>query len=210
MRWDTFWTKEPETLSWIDSFDPSDCFWDVGANVGVYSLYAASLYPQMPIYVFEPMEENYKALNYNKKSNEFSNIKQFRFALGSIPGQFRLSVPDDSRGATGAQVNESEGYPVRVETVDNLVERYGCKPPDHVKIDIDGQEMEVIKGMKNVMPKIKSILVEVSKKTKSMVWFTLLEAGFTGNNPFNVMNPHSRERRAKEGIDAENIIFIRR
>lgn len=82
--------------------------------------------------------------------------------------------------------------------------------PTHVKIDIDGQELEVVKGMMNTLPHIKSILIEVSSKSKGSITEILLAAGFSTDNRFNSMSPHSRERRLKEGIDAENIIFDRR
>ena len=61
-RAETFWDKEPECLAWIGSFAPTDEFVDIGANVGVYSLFANSLYPDMWVYAFEPMKENMEAL----------------------------------------------------------------------------------------------------------------------------------------------------
>src|SRR5215510_9943048 len=51
-------TKEPDTIRWIDSFDRSDVFWDVGANVGVFSLYAARS-RGVRVLAFEPSADNY-------------------------------------------------------------------------------------------------------------------------------------------------------
>lgn len=206
-RWETFWTKEPETLAWIESFDPHDVFFDIGANVGVYSLYAASLYPEMKIYAFEPMEANYETLHRLRKFNEFTNIIPMRYAIGDRTGICCLRVNDATSGATGAQVEDAGGVPVICETIDSLVEVLPV--PTHVKIDIDGQELAVIRGMQNTLPAIKSILVEVSRATIWPMWAILYDAGFRTMNRFNSMTPHSSDRRQAEGIDAENIIFVR-
>ena len=200
----TFWTKEPETIEWIKSFNPNDVFFDVGANVGVYSLFAASLYPEMTIWAFEPMKANYAALIQNIEMNRYHNIKAFRQAIGNRTGWVDLDRGDGARGESGAQVTDREGR-TWIASIDDLRAAH----PDHVKIDIDGQELEVAKGMKRTLPDIKSILIEVSTASKGPVMDILTEAGLNAVNRFNGMTPHSRERRAKEGIDAENIIFTR-
>ena len=203
-RKDFFWDKEPETIEWIKSFSPHDIFFDVGANVGVYSLFASSLYPEMTIWAFEPMKANYAALIQNIEMNGFHNIKAFRQAIGNRTGWVDLDRGDGARGESGAQVTDREGR-TWIASIDDLRAAH----PDHVKIDIDGQELEVVKGMRETLPRIKSILIEVSKASKGPIMDILTAAGFTTDNRFNSMTPHSRERRAKEGIDAENIIFTR-
>lgn len=215
-RWDTFWTKEPETIAWIESFEPDSVFFDIGANIGVYSLYAGYLREEnritgLEIYAFEPMEANFKELGRNTKFNEFSGdwFHCFRFGVGSTIGKACLSVPDPQCGATGAQLCDNGGEEIRVETVDHLVET-GFKAPDYVKIDIDGQESRVLAGMKKTLPKIRSVLVETQKKNFIPISVLMLSNGFTMVNEFNTMQPHSRERRKKEGIDAENLIFTRK
>ena len=67
----TFFEKEPETLAWIDSFPPRSVFWDIGANVGVYSMYAALR--SHSVSSFEPAASNYFALNRNIALNNFQN-----------------------------------------------------------------------------------------------------------------------------------------
>jgi len=207
-RWESFWINEPETLAWIESFNLDDVFYDIGANIGIYSLYAAALFPKMKIYAFEPMEANYETLHKLRKYNEFGNITPMRYAIGNQRGKCRLSVPDWTSGATGSQMGETGDYEVMCETVDGIASLW--PPPTHIKIDIDGQEMAVIRGMKNTLPMIKSILIEVSRASKWAVLSILGDAGFRIPLRFNDMMPHSRERRRAEGIDAENIIFTRR
>ena len=71
-RVETFFTKEPETLEWIDSFDDSKkiIFWDIGANIGLYSIYAALKYPDIEIISFEPSTSNLRVLSRNISINK--------------------------------------------------------------------------------------------------------------------------------------------
>lgn len=209
-RFDSFWDKEPETLAWIESFGEEDVFWDIGANIGVYTLYAGALYKNMRICAFEPMEINFARLDWNIKCNFWdARIRAKMYAMGDEVKPTLLDIPDPSSGATGAQANDEKGVSVLMETVDHLLDR-GFLPPDHVKIDIDGQELRVLKGMKEALWGVKSMLIEVSSQTIRPVLELMLAYKFTTANPFNKMTPHSRERRQEEGIDAENIVFTRR
>jgi len=206
-RAETFWEKEPETIAWIKSFAPTDEFVDIGANVGVYSLFANSLYPDMWVYAFEPMKENMEALQYNRLLNRFMHIACFWWAIGSFDGFVEFGSDKTEAGASGGQVGKRGRYTI-ISTLDTISKAL-VMDNLHVKIDIDGQELEVVKGMQETMPRIKSILIEVSSKTKQDCLDLILPHGFTMDNPFNRMTPHSRERRAAEGIDAENIILTR-
>jgi FkbM family methyltransferase len=208
-RHDTFWTKEPETLAWISGFGPHDAFFDVGANIGLYSLYCASLFQGMRVYAFEPMPANFGQLVKNIRLNDFRNTRLYPWAVGIERGFVRLNIdiPDDEAGKSGAQIAE-RGVRVMGVRLDYFKDELEGKSIN-VKIDIDGQELNVIKGMRLILPSVKSILVEVSRKSKAEIEKTLTFSGFTTHNRFNTMTPHSRERRAKEGIDAENIVFTR-
>ena len=201
-RWRTALDKEPETIRWLKSFNPHDIFFDVGANVGVYSLYAASLYPGMKIVAFEPMHENWMALSYNISLNGFQNVIIWPDAVGDHRGWSNFSGNGEA-GISGGQVGGPGGL-VMVIPLDDVPLR-----PTHVKIDMDGQELEVVKGMQQTLPYIKSALIEVSKTSKGPIMDIMTGAGFTTDNRFNAMSPHSRERREREGIDAENIVFTR-
>lgn len=62
----TYSIKEPDTLDWIDSFEPDSCYFDIGANIGQYSLYPAKKYgDKIQVYAFEPQSNNYYVLNKN-------------------------------------------------------------------------------------------------------------------------------------------------
>ncbi len=84
LRVDTFFTKEPETLNWINQFDQTfKSFWDIGANVGLYSLYASIKHSSKEIVCFEPSFNNLKVLSENISINKLENyIKIFQIGLG--------------------------------------------------------------------------------------------------------------------------------
>ena len=67
-RIDTFATKEPETLAWIDTFENETFFWDIGANIGLYSVYAAKRY-NCKVCAFEPSIFNLELLGRNISLN---------------------------------------------------------------------------------------------------------------------------------------------
>ncbi len=212
-RAESFWWKENETLEWIRSFAPHDVFFDVGANVGIYSLYAASLYPEMKTVAFEPMFSNYSALSHNIHLNGFAYIEPRQYAVGNRAIFVELHVSNNEAGQSGSQVRVDGGrfdrkMGVIMVSIDDFCMGKFPKPA-HVKIDIDGQELEVVKGMQKTLPHIKSALIEVRPESKKPIMDIMLAAGFTTNNRFNAMSPHSRERRAKEGIPDENIVFTR-
>ena len=94
---------------------------------------------------------------------------------------------------------------------DFIIHGFYSPNPNHIKIDIDGQELMVIRGMKETLksPKLKSVLVEIEGRSDEIT-SRFLENGFTVFNKFNHMDNHSRVRRAKEKINVENIVFVRR
>lgn len=199
----TFLEKEPETLAWIDHFNPDDVFFDVGANIGIYSLYCAYCHPRSTIYAFEPAISNYSVLVKNAKSNHFRNLHCELAAVGNQNGLVKFMAPFSDAGATGGQIAK-HGVVTPVITLDSWPVQ-----PDHVKIDIDGQELDVVLGMREILKTVKSVLVEVTDKSKQPVQSIFREAGFTKNNRHNRITPHSRDRRSQEGIEEENIIFTR-
>ena len=67
----TFSTKEPETLEWIDTFNSKSIFWDIGANVGLYSIYASKKRNTQTI-AFEPSYFNLEFLSRNVNLNSLT------------------------------------------------------------------------------------------------------------------------------------------
>lgn len=212
-RSETFWTKEPETIEWIKSFVDGDIFFDVGANIGVYSLYCAAIHPRCPVFSFEPDAKNYLRLIRNADMNRLRQIHFYAMAVLDRQAITTFYEASSEAGASGGQAgkivdSDQASYKVQTTTIDALSEALSV--PQHIKIDIDGQELKVIRGMTKTlqMCRLKSVLIEIDNGKEEII-ADFIDNGFTMDNRFNSMTPHSRERRAKEGINVENIVFTR-
>jgi FkbM family methyltransferase len=206
----TFWDKEPETIAWIESFEPTSRFLDIGANIGLYSLYAASLGHR--VWTIEPNPGNFQALIINtRKLNRPLPIIAIWGAVGSISSMADFRCSDLTPGCTGGGYTAEIGLPtpIKVYTIDELIQIY--LPFDHIKIDVDGEEDLIVDGMIATLDKgiVRSYLIEIAPEHRHYIVDMLTDFGYTMNNQFNRMTPHSRERRLKEDIDVENIIFTR-
>ena len=94
----TLLTKEPETIGWIRTFQPEDIFWDIGANVGLYSVYAAIIVG-CKTYAFEPESQNFAVLNKNIYFNRLHELL-VAYHIG-ISDQTRLTNLNLSNLETG-------------------------------------------------------------------------------------------------------------
>ena len=209
-RAETFWTKEPETRAWIRSFRNDSAFLDIGANVGIYSLYAGKR--GVRTLALEPHPGNFMSLVINQRfMNRGLPVRPLLGSAGNKNEMRNFYFTTASSGSTGGSHTKkrSQCQYVRMYAVAFMMENYG--PFDHVKIDVDGGEAAIVIGMKNALAEgqIESCLIEVEPDSKHIIVNRFTECGYTMDNQFNTMTPHSRERRAQEGIDVENIIFTR-
>lgn len=172
-RAETLLTKEPATIGWIDTFDRNDIFWDVGANIGIYSLYAAKVRGVLTL-AFEPAAFNHALLCDNIRLNGLEDrVAAYGLAFSNSSELGRLSVADDEPGAAVASV-EDVGVgrlkqAVLVFSVDDFIERFQPPFPTHIKIDVDGLETQILEGSRRTLadPRLKSLLVEVDERDPS-------------------------------------------
>jgi len=210
-RADSFYTKEPETIDWISSFGRGDTFFDIGSNIGLYSLWCSHKHPESLTYAFEPFYGNASRLMQNIELNKFTNIIVVPFAVGEIDRINTLGLVSRETGHSGSELSKlTDDYclvpEITIDSFCGLFEDF----PTHIKIDIDGQEFQVIAGaLKTIYDDTcQSVLVEINKDGDKIR--SLFKAmGYTEDNRFNKMKNHSRVRREKERINAENVIFTR-
>ena len=110
---------------------------DAGANMGMFSIFAARKHPDATIYAFEPVPRVFEYLKENTK--EYPNIKIFNCALGESKGKATIVVTPESIG--GNYVSVTGGMPIDVTTIDNLGVRV-----DFIKIDTEGFEANILNG----------------------------------------------------------------
>lgn len=174
-RIETYESKEPETLDWIDEhFAAGDTLYDVGANVGVYSVYAALKNPQGRVFAFEPSAHNCAALLENAQLNGLTNLAACCFPLsaGRTFGWFHLSTimagssmhafdrEDLMNGFGESSVMAQGGVST---SLDELLSE-GFPPPSLIKIDVDGLEPDILRGARGTLqgPSLRSVLVEIN------------------------------------------------
>jgi len=157
-RIDTYFTKEPKTLEWINSFKKGEILVDIGANIGIYTLYAAK--KGITVHAFEPHAGNFADLITNIYINEFDSVKAYPFAVmdkNSVDELAMLSiVPAQSHNDFGIEDDRVKHY------VAGFKLDYMGINPHHIKIDVDGLEDKVIAGMNTSLENVKSILIEVT------------------------------------------------
>jgi len=172
-RAQTLLTKEPETLEWIGTFKDADILWDIGANVGVYSLYAAI--KGHTVLSFEPSPSNYYLLSRNIEINKFDNkISAYCIAFNDIT---KLDVFFIANTALGGALNsfgeavDWQGKPFTASlkqamvgfSVDDFIEYFKPSFPNHIKLDVDGIEDKIVKGAKKTLAdkRLISVLIEL-------------------------------------------------
>lgn len=184
-RADTYATKEPETIKWLrENLRDGDVFYDVGANIGLYSLYAAKLRPGCRVFAFEPESHNFGNLCGNLLLNRVENVTSCFFPLSSHENFAPFYVYDLRPG--GALHSLGRPSPLRdgppllttgaiAATIDALVSRHGLPAPDLLKLDVDGNEEQILDGAAAVLASglLRSILVEVTgpdERKSALTW----------------------------------------
>lgn len=172
-RHKTFFTKEPETLQWIDGFAQDAVFYDIGANVGLYSIYAAKKRNAL-VYSFEPSFFNLEFLARNVYMNNLTenififpvalndNIAISNFRLTSTEWGGALSTFDKDFDDSGNKIQSEFIYNTIGFDIDHLVEATKIPLPDHIKIDVDGLEHFILAGAQKVIINAKSVLIEIN------------------------------------------------
>jgi len=174
-RAQTLFTKEPDTVEWIRTFQEGEVLLDVGANVGMYSIWAAKT-RGVRVFAFEPESQNYALLYRNIVQNHLSAlVTAYCAALSDEEGYSLLHLSDFRAGgschAFGAAQDhnlEPAVFPYtqgcHATTLDALVARGVLPVPTHVKIDVDGLEHKVIAGAQATLAdtRVRSLLVEIN------------------------------------------------
>jgi FkbM family methyltransferase len=180
-RINTFSSKEPETLEWIDQIPYGAVVWDIGANVGLYTCYAAKA-RGCQVFAFEPSVFNLELL----ARNVFLNALAEKVTIVPLPLSDQLSVNTlnmtslEWGGALSsfAQDYGQDGQALRKIfefrtigiSISDAVERLKIPPPDYLKMDVDGIEHLILKGGAEVLRNVKGVLVEINDEfTKQRV-----------------------------------------
>lgn len=168
-RWraETLLEKEPATIAWIDGFAPGAVFWDIGANVGIYSVYAA-IARNCRVVAFEPVPENYALLVRNLAGNGLTGaVSALPVALAASSRLAALAIPDAMVGSAFARFGEDGASGPSIAalglSIDDFVARFDPPFPAHIKIDVDGTETDILAGAAATLAdsRLQSLSIEV-------------------------------------------------
>ncbi len=172
-RCESFLRKEPETIEWIESFTPGATLFDIGANIGLYSLLAAQ--KGLSVVAFEPESQNFAVMNANVFLNSQAHrVTALNLALSDRNALDYLYMPVFSVGtafnqfgiapeAAADRGRTSFRQAVFSYTLDTFIEKFSKAVPTHIKIDVDGIEDKILAGASRTLtsPAVQSLLVEL-------------------------------------------------
>ena len=169
----TFSTKEPETLEWIDGIPQGASVWDIGANVGIYSCYAAKK-RGCRVFAFEPSVFNLELL----ARNIFLNGLVDRITIVPLPLSESLAVSmlnmtstdwggamstfGQDYGHDGRSLAKIFEFPTIGLSMADAVGLLKIPQPDYIKMDVDGIEHLILKGGQTILREAKGILIEIN------------------------------------------------
>lgn len=147
--------REPEATKFFQGIlKPNMVVVDVGANVGYYTLMEARVCKK--VYAIEPEPTNYKALQYNIKMNKYENVKTLMAAAGARNSTALLNISSTSNWH---KIGD-RGIPVQLVTIDSLL---NGKRVDLVRMDVEGYELNVLKGMTETLRYPVTLFLEVHR-----------------------------------------------
>ena len=171
-RFETFSTKEPETLEWIDGIPEGSVIWDIGANVGLYTCYAAKA-RGCRVFAFEPSVFNLELLARNIFLNKLTDkvtivplalSDTFAFSTLNMTSTVwggALSTFAKDYGQSGKALNKVFEFQTIGISMMDAMESLRIPQPDYIKIDVDGIEHLILKGGEEILRKVKEVLIEI-------------------------------------------------
>jgi FkbM family methyltransferase len=179
--------REEEISDYIKIYN-NETFVDIGANVGYYTLKVAKEYQNnsIKIIAIEAHPENYKALCKNIELNNFSNIKAINKAVSAQKGVVTMYERKSLNRVqpewytiqpiiSGNQLDKKYSIQIESDTLDNILDK---DKADFIKIDIEGAEVEALKGAQKTLKSLRKIIVEIHENNFDKIKKILEENGF--------------------------------
>ena len=226
-RINTYFTKEPETLDWIDNFDNSKkfTFWDIGANIGLYSIYAALKHGNCDVVSFEPSTSNLRTLSRNISINNLDNkIKIFTNPLSNNTDEFSemresqfieggaLNSFGENYNFEGKEFKSLMTYQLMGKSINSILDNKILEVPSYIKIDVDGIEHLILKGAEKYLNhnNLLSLSIEINEDFTKQFQEVLK---IMKDSNFKVLYKKHNEEMFKQGVSSYantyNYVFVR-
>lgn len=213
--------KEPETVEWIEKFLPGDVMYDVGANVGAYSLIAGAYWQgKVKVVAIEPSAYNFSRLVRNIALNGLEKwITPLPAAVADVTGLTEFHYTDTKAGSALHALGEARDFQDKPFEpalscqmmgfrLDDLIDLFKLPPPTHLKLDVDGTELKILQGAaKTLRSSIRSVLVEqeAGHPQTAGVNALLAENGFKADS----RHPYRFAKISPQFAGIENVIFLK-
>jgi FkbM family methyltransferase len=217
----TLFVKEEGTWAWIrNTVRPGDVFYDIGANIGLYTLAAARrVGDKGRVFAFEPHAASFERLCANLLLNGVTGCTTpLSIAPNDGEGFFDFHYAGWQSGASSSQLIDRPGTTIGLRElkygvpVDLLVERGWLPHPDVVKLDVDGREPHIISGMARLLAsprRPRSVQVEIQKGDAGGVLPLMAAMGYRMEHHHLTMSGKSKVARGKTLQEiAYNAVFV--
>ncbi|MDR7010069.1 FkbM family methyltransferase [Paraburkholderia strydomiana] len=217
LLWQAFGQEhiEPELLNFIDSIPEDEVYYDIGASNGLFALYAAATGKR--VICFEPEVANFSLLNLNtflNKSTQRHPVSNFNVALSDTNGLGKMFIQKFEAGGhlkildNPVKRGAKDFEPDFVQSVmryelDAFIDFTDIPRPNYVKIDVDGCEPQVLRGMSKVLASsdLKKVFIELEESGPhfDVCHGILMEHGFRIDS----------RKRVQNYFGEENMVFSR-
>lgn len=213
-RAETAFTKEPGTIAWLDQVQPGEVFFDVGANVGIYSLYAAS--KGAIVYAFEPHLPNAVSLMQHAASCGLS--KRISVVTAAVSDECRWGPFTYHSLEVGSSASQFGGWPMSsrcgvVEQKWSVTLASFAKmlnSPALIKIDVDGIEAKIVQGLQGDACGARSVQVELRPTNRARVIALMQERGYRVDHVHYTANGQAAIAKGADPNDLEdNTVFVK-
>jgi FkbM family methyltransferase len=167
----TLLKKEPETITWLDEHvRPGEVLYDIGANIGCYSMYAAGC-RRARVLAFEPAYMNYYILCKNVGMNRVNAaVTPYMIAFSDASAVTDIAIPKNVDGAACTTIDAAAAGPADFNhgvvsyALDDFVALPGVPFPDHIKIDVDGIEAKIVAGGRRTFQdrRLRTVQIEIN------------------------------------------------
>jgi FkbM family methyltransferase len=162
---------------------PGDAVYDIGANMGYVSLSLAKLVGERGrVIAFEPIPRNVELFRRNIEDNQLANVQLLAVAASDKCGEAVIRVVENPSTASLVWHRDNPaavGLVIKTVVIDDLVDMGDLPEPTFVKIDVEGAEGQVLKGMRRTVAKARPIVfVECSDAGRETTWPLLSELGY--------------------------------
>lgn len=183
---------ESEVLKiFLGKLRPDDIVWDVGASYGIYTLFSSLKVNKGNVFAFEPERGAFKLLAKNIQLNNLKNVTPLQIALGELEGTVELHTSESANTGTHSLVARTDypvsgkGQKIPIQKGDELVKQSAILSPTAIKIDVEGAELNVLRGINTILSSKTLRIVQIEIHPKILPLF-----GGTPENIFKLMESH--------------------